>query len=113
MHRRSALRLHQRIVYRRNLADAMNLVPPNLDRRHPRECTHLCGIALDKLLYSFSVSGVLMACAATRQRHRGSHAFQVPLERPANGFVKIVDVEHEPSIGRSISAKVADMRIAA
>ena len=56
---------------------------------------------------------VFVSRGAPGQHKRGGHPLQVPLERTANGFVEVVDVEDQPSVGSGIRAQVAHVRVAA
>src|SRR5208337_970193 len=80
---------------------------------HFAECLHLRGVAQDALFNGAPDGRVLVAGVAAGDRDGGCHALEVPLEGAADGFVEVVDVEDQASVGRGIGANVADVRVSA
>ena len=111
--RRGPLGLQQRIVHRLHRSDAMHLEPSHFEARHLGKSAHLGAVALDARLHGLPGRGLLVIRFAPRQHQRRGHALQIPLKRSANGLVEIVDVEHQPAVGRGKRAQVAHVRIAA
>ena len=111
--RRCALGLGKRCMHRLGQSEAMHLKAVHIQVRHAGKSPHLRGVALDACLRSLARGAVFVPCGAAGQHQRSGHALQIPLERAANGFIEVVDVEDEAAVGRGIGAQVAHVRIAA
>ncbi len=69
---------------------------------------------------SATVSSTRAVCAwraevavSARRSHARSQALDVPLPRPGQRLVEVVDVEDEPALGRGEDAEVREVRVAA
>ena len=70
--------------------------------------------------YSATVSSTICSWSLTREavvargdQHAHGQALDVPLPRPGQRLVEVVDVEHQPPLGRGEHAEVRQVRVAA
>jgi hypothetical protein len=91
----------------------MHLEAGHVHDRHARKSVHGATIASQQNGGRVSTGRVLATGFAARQDDTGRHSFHVPLEWPANGFVKVVDVEYQPAIGCRVGAQIAYMCVSA
>ena len=94
----------------------MDLVAGHVDDGHAGERLDELAVAGNAGMDGF-VAFFLLCLAGgsfTPGEHQaGGDAFQIPLEGAADGFVEIVDVEDESSVGCGEGAEVADVGVAA
>src|SRR5271166_502783 len=110
---RGSFGFEQCIEDRLDLVHAMDLKAAHFERGHLGKCAHLRGVAGNKFFNELARGGFLVSGFAPRDNQRSSHALQIPLECPANGLVKIVDVEDQSSIRRGKGAQVAHVSVTA
>ena len=65
------------------------------------------------MLNRIAGGGFLVARLASGKDDGCGHAFEVPLEGAADGFVEVVDVEDEAAVGCGEGAEIADVGVAA
>src|SRR5260370_32058790 len=67
----------------------------------------------NKYLGRFFAEGFAGAGHSAGKHNACSHPFDVPLPRPANGLVEIIDVDHDFRSGRGEETEIFDMRVTA
>ena len=91
----------------------MHLEAVHFQLRHARKGAHLGGIPLHARHGGPARRAVFVSRGSPGEHQRCGHALEVPLEGAAYGFVKVVDVEDQPAVGRGIGAQVPNMSVAA
>ena len=84
---------------------------PEIEVRHPAETGHRLPIGLPD--HHVDAASLLVAETAVAARHREARhqALHVPLERPRQRLVEIVDAEHQPPIRSRKRTEVRQVRI--
>jgi len=113
VHRSGALGDAQDLRDGLDIMETVDLVTREVEHGHSREGVHHGAVALQGGLGGFAEQAVLRAHLAAREDEAGSHALDIPLERAADSFVEVIDVEDQAAIGRGEGAEVADVRVAA
>ena len=111
--RRGLLGLAQDLRNRRDSLQPMYLKAGHIHDWHAREGMHRSAIAPEQNRGRLAAGGILAAGFAAGQDNTGRQALHIPLKRPADGFVEVVDVKDQPAIGRGVGAQVAHMRVPA
>ena len=111
--RRRLLGLSQDLRNRRDPLQPMHLKVRHIHHRHARESVHRSPIALEKESRRLPARSALAAGFPPGQDDAGCQTLKVPLKGPPDGFIEVVDVEHQPPIGRRVGAQVANMGVAA
>ncbi len=91
----------------------MYLETGHVHDRHARKRVHRAAIASQQYGGRLSTGRALATGFAARQDDTGRQPLHVPLKWPADGFVEVVNVEHQPAIGRGVGAQIANMCISA
>src|SRR5579885_2254627 len=91
----------------------MHLITRHLQHRHFRKHVYVLAIALNQAVYSLFALRAFDADFPSGKNKAGGKPLEVPLKRPANSLIKVIDVKDQPSIGSSIGTEIADMGITA
>jgi len=110
--RSSAFGFDEGGVHRNDSADAMDLVVRDFKKRQTGEGAHLFRVADDAVLNRIAGGGFLVARLASGKDDGCGHPFKIPFEGTANGFVKVVDIEDEASVGCGEGAEIAHVGVA-
>ncbi len=94
-------------------AEAMNLVARKLEHGHGRKRLHHGAVLLGEVKHRIAPRGSLDAGCPAREDQAGGETLDVVLEGPANGLVKVVDVEDEAAVERGEGAEIEDVGVAA
>jgi hypothetical protein len=86
---------------------------PDLHRAHRGEAGHRLPVGLGRLQRRRARVALAEAVVAPSDREAGRHPLHVVLERPRQGLVKVVHVEHQPPLGRGERPEVRQVRVAA
>ena len=106
-------RLARRCLELGEQAGNVNVRVPDIQSGHPRQAGHLPAIARSH----FNGGGTsFLGCELTVpgcDDHAGGEPLEVPLPRPRQGLVKVVDVEHQLALRRGEQPEVGQVGIAA
>ena len=80
---------------------------------HPRELRHRGAVPADRVEHDPVLLLGAKAVVARRDQHAHGQALDVPLPRPGERLIEIVDVEHQPPLGRGEHPEVRQVRIPA
>jgi hypothetical protein len=86
---------------------------PDVEGPHRGEACHRGAVLLDGAGGDLVLLLLLEAVGLGRDHHARREALDVPLPGPGERFVKVVDVEDEPTFGRGEDAEVRDVGVAA
>ncbi len=86
---------------------------PDLEQVHRREAEHRLAVGADHGEHRRPPFGDREVAVATRDLEACRKALHVPLERPRQRLVEVVDVEHEGALGGGEAAEVGEMGVAA
>ena len=86
---------------------------PDLDVPLPCEGTHCLAIGANDLEHGGATLGLPEAAISAGDLEARREAFEVPLERPGQRLVEVVDVEDEIPLGRGEAAEVRQVCVAA
>ena len=97
------------------LADARDVEArvPDVDVPHLREARHRLAVLAHRRRHDRAAIGIVEAAIPARDREARGEPLHVPLERPRQRLVEVVDAEDEPPIGRGEDAEVREVRVAA
>ena len=111
--RSGALGFQQSLVNWLDVGDAMDLEASDFKERKTCKGAHVFAVTSDAVLDGIVSRGFFVTGLAAGENDGGGHAFEVPLERAANRFVEVIDVEDEPAVGCGEGAKIAHVGVAA
>ncbi len=80
---------------------------------HPGELAHRDAVLVDRVEHDPVLVLGAVAVVARGDQHARREALDVPLPRARERLVEVVDVEHEPALGRREHAEVRQVRVAA
>ena len=86
---------------------------PDLQRPHLREAGHRLAVGGHRGHRRCAGVGLREAVVARRDREARRHPLHVVLERPGQGLVEVVEVEHELALGGGEGTEVRQMRVTA
>ena len=86
---------------------------PDLEQIHRREVEHRLAVGADYREHRRPPVCDREVAVATRDLEACRKALHVPLQRPRQRLVEVVDVEHEGALGGSKAAEVGEMGVAA
>ena len=111
--RRGALRVFEDGSNGRYAGQAVDLMAGELEDGHGGEGAHGTAVLGDELKYGGVAGSATGTGYAAGENDGGGHAFDVPLEGAADGFVEVVDVEGEAAVGSFKGAEVEDVSVSA
>ena len=86
---------------------------PDLERGHVGISRHPFSIRAHARERGFALVGLRKSVRLARQDETRGQPFDVPLPRPGQGFIEIVDVDDQPPFRRREAAEIQQMAIAA
>ena len=86
---------------------------PHLEVAHPGEGAHRHAVLVDRVEHDLVLVLGAESVVARGNDHARGEALDVPLPGPGERLVEVVDVEHEPALGRREHAEVRQVGVAA
>ena len=110
--RLTALRLELRSELLQRLL-GVQVGVPDVEIRHPGEARHRRAVSADRVEHDALLVLGAKGVVARRDQHARGQPLDIPLPRSRERLVEVVDVEHQPPLGRGEDTEVRQMRIAA
>ena len=86
---------------------------PDVDVPHLGEARHRFAVFAHRRLHGRAAGRVVEAALPAGDREAGGEPLHVPLERPRQRLVEVVEAEDEPPVGCGEDAEVREVRVAA
>ena len=110
--RLTALGLQLRAEFLEHALD-VQLGVPDVEVLHGREARHRAAVRRDRVQHDLVLVLDGEAVVARGDQHAHGQALDVPLPRSRQRLVEVVEVEHQPPLGRGEHAEVRQVRVAA
>ena len=86
---------------------------PDVDVPHLREARHRFAVLAHRRRHDRAAGRIVEAALPAGDRETGGKPLDVPLERPRQRLVEVVEAEDEPPVRRGEDAEVREVRVAA
>ena len=93
--------------------EAMDLVAAEFEYGHGGESAHHAAVLVSKVEDGGATCGAFDAGFPAREDEAGGETLDVVLERATDGFVEVIDVEDEATVGSGKGSEVEDVGVAA